>query len=686
MTYRLGIDVGGTFTDLLLADEETGKVFPIKTPSTPADPSVGVMTGIEKICAAAGLSPDKIDYLMHGTTVATNAVLEGKGAKVGLIVTEGYKQVLHIARSWTPGPLAGWLIMVKPDPLALLENTIEVEERLSSKGEEVKPINEAKLRADIKKLVDKGIEAITVSLINSYANPAHEQRIGEIIKEMYPDIPVSLSSGILPEFREYERTQTAVMNSYVRPVVGRYMDGIATKLKEKNMPTHVNILRSDGGLMTLETAKDMPVYALVSGPAGGVAGALWVAKQSGYNNILTFDMGGTSTDVALCIEGTPVLSRETMIGGQKFNTVRIAALDVHTVGAGGGSIASVPEISKALRVGPQSAGADPGPAAYGKGGTAPTVTDANVVLGHLPPSLIGGEMKLDVDGAKTAVQTIADSMGLPSVEAAAQGIIDIVNENMFGALRIISVQKGYDPRDFALVAFGGAGPLHANYLSKLMGSWPCIIPPSPGLLCALGDLSTNFRDEFARTFIRTTDKVSVDDVVLVMEDLGKQAKNWLDGEGIAPDMQEVKYEIDLRYYRQGFELTVETSVAEIQEKGFKVLTDAFDDAHNRLYSFKLDTLHELVNVRAVGLGYTKSLSLPELEQGGEDASAAKYDTHKVYFDGDWLDTAIFERGKLKAGNKIQGPAIVTEMDSTTVILPGHYGEVDKVGSILIRPS
>lgn len=684
MAYRLGIDVGGTFTDLLLADEETGKLFPVKTPSTPADPSIGVMTGIDRICELSGIGHDKIDYLMHGTTVATNAVLEGKGAKVGLLTTKGYRQVLHVARSWTPSPVGAWLIMQKPDPLALLENTIEIEGRLDAKGNEVHPLNEAKLREDLKKLADSGIEAITISLINSYASSKHEERVRQIAQEMYPNLPVSMSSEILPEFREYERTQTAVMNSYVRPVVGRYMDGIVNKLDERQMKTRVNILRSDGGLMSIKAAKEMPVYALVSGPAGGVSGALWVAKQAGYNNILTLDMGGTSTDVALCIDGAPSLGRETTVGTQQYNTVRISSLDVRTVGAGGGSIAHVPQLTKALRVGPQSAGADPGPASYGKGGTEPTVTDANVVLGHLPPKLLGGEMTLDVEASKTAVQKVADAMGL-DLYTAAQGIYDIVNENMFGALRLVSVQKGYDPRDFAMVAFGGAGPLHANALSKLMGSWPCIIPPAPGLLCALGDLSTDFRDEFARTFIRTFDTTHVDEVVAELTTLGDRAQKWLDDEGVARNVQDIKYQVDVRYYRQGFELTVDVALENLHDKGFALLSAAFDDTHERLYNFKLDTMHEIVNLRAIGLGRTKPLTAVKIEAGSEDASAAQVEKHQVYFEGKHLETSIYDRAKLKAGNRIAGPAIVTEFDSTTLVLAGHYAMVDATGAILIWP-
>ena len=682
MAYRLGIDVGGTFTDLLLADEESGKLYPVKTPSTPADPSVGVMTGIDKICQVAGVAPSEIGYLMHGTTVATNAVLEGKGAKVGLIVTDGYKQVLHVARSWTPGPLAGYLWMIKPEPPAALENTIEADERLDARGNEIRPLNEAKLRADLTKLVEgRGIEALTVSLFNSYASSSHEERVRQIVQEMYPQLPISISSEVLPEFREYERTLTTTMNGYVQPAVARYMDGIESKLREKSMPTRVNILRSDGGLMSLQATKDSPVNALMSGPAGGVAGALWVAKQSGFPNILTLDMGGTSTDVALCYDGLPGVGRETTVG---FFTIRSSSLDVRTVGAGGGSVAHVPEITKALRVGPQSAGANPGPAAYGNGGTDPTVTDANVVLGHLPPSLIGGEMKLDVGAAKAAVQKVADAMGL-DLYRAAQGIVDIVNENMFGALRLVSVQKGYDPRDFAMVAFGGAGPLHANALGKLIGAWPVIIPPSPGLLCALGDLSTTFREEFARTYIRTFAQTGADELAGVMDEVGKKAQHWLDSEGIERHAQQVRYQVDVRYHRQGFELPVDISPDELRSTGLDALGGSFDEAHNRLYGFRLETEREVVNIRAIAIGETKPLLSQPIERGEADPSAAKADEHAVYFDGQQLPTPIYARAKLAAGNRIAGPAIVTEMDSTTLILPGHHGDVDSYGAILIRP-
>ena len=389
--------------------------------------------------------------------------------------------------------------MIKPDPPASLADTREAVERMDARGESIVPVDVEQVESVVRDLVESGVETLTVALINSYVNGAHERQIGEIVERLYPGFPITLSSEVLPEFREYERALTACMNSYVRPKVADYVNRLQEQLTGIGAQAVVNILRSDAGLMTTSEAARNPIYGVLSGPSGGVAGALYVATKAGYDDILTFDMGGTSTDVALCQNGQPTIGRETAIGHFR---IKVPSVNVHTVGAGGGSIAHVPELTKALRVGPQSAGAEPGPAAYGKGGTEPTVTDANVVLGHLPPRLLGGEMMLDVDAARAAVQNVADAMGLDSVEQAAEGILAIVNENMAGALRLVSVQRGHDPRDFALVAYGGAGPLHANALAKLMGSFPVIVPPAPGLLCAIGDLVADFRDEFAQTYIR----------------------------------------------------------------------------------------------------------------------------------------------------------------------------------------
>jgi len=682
-SYRLGVDVGGTFTDLLLIDEGTGQLYSAKVPSTPEDSSVGVLHGIRKICAEAKIDPRSIEHVMHGTTVATNTVLTSRGAKVGLVTTKGYRQTLQIARSYVPGGLGGWVIWNKRPPLAPLELTIEADERIGADGSVVEPLDETSLRTRLAALRAKGIEALTVSLFNAYANGAHEKRIKAIAEEVMPGIPVSTSSEVIPEMYEYERTETTVVNSYVRPVVAKYIENLHRELTASMGAVKLHVLRSDGGLASVEGAKSAPVNLLMSGPAGGVSGALWISKQAGFKNILTFDMGGTSTDVALIQNSVAQQRRETRVADV---TVRASSIDVRTVGAGGGSIAYVPELTKALRVGPQSAGAKPGPAAYAKGGTEPTVTDANVVLGYLPvSSRLGGDMKIDMDLAEKAVQKIADALGMP-LKKAAEGIVNIVNENMFGALRLVSIEQGHDPRDFALAAFGGAGPLHANALGKLMGSWPVIVPPGPGVLCAYGDATTRLRDEASRTMIRRFDTLSDTEVRAVLDELSADARKTLEAEGIKGQDMETSLLIDVRYHGQGLGIPIATTVEEFAATGLKGLGKAFDDTHTQLFTFALDAPHELVTLRAVVQGPEPMVRAEALDDGGEDAAPALIETTSVYVEGADHEAGVYDRTKLKAGNVIQGPAIVAQMDATTLILPGHAGEVDKTGCILIRPN
>ncbi|MEE8371298.1 MAG: hydantoinase/oxoprolinase family protein, partial [Sphingomonadales bacterium] len=621
-------------------------------------------------------------FFLHGSTVATNAILEGKGAKVGLLVTEGYRQLLQIARSLVPGGLAGWIIWQKPEPMAPLECTLEVKERMGADGKTVRPLNEEALRRDIGGLADRGVEAITVCLINSYVNGAHERRVAEILAEEIPDIPVSVSSEILPEMQEYERALTTVANSSVRPIVATYVRNLRKQLTDWGMKGKLHLLRSDGGLTTSEKSEEAPVNLLMSGPAGGVAGALWVANQAGRENILTLDMGGTSTDVALIENGKPRLRRETTVGDL---TVRASSLDIRTVGAGGGSIAHVPELTRALRVGPESAGADPGPVAYGRGGTAPTVTDANLVLGNLPEALLGGTFKLDLKGAEKAVQTIADGLGIGLFEAAS-GIIDIVNEIMFGALRLVSIQQGYDPREFALMGFGGAGPLHANAISKLMGSWPVIVPPSPGVLCAYGDATTRMRVEAARSFNRRFEDTSDEELAAVLSDMGEAVAEELEEEGVPRLDQEISFETDIRYQGQAFEVPLPARLEAFEGKtGIKGLSEAFDTEHERLFTFNMDARHEFVNLRAVALGKPAKVLAETIEKGDGNPKAAKLRDHRVFMDGRQRDAVIYQRTKLRAGDKIPGPAVIVEMDATTLILNGHVAEIDEFGNVLITP-
>jgi len=689
MSYRLGVDVGGTFTDLLLVNEKTGALHTAKVPSTPEDSSIGVFNGINRVCEQNNVDPSEINTVMHGTTVATNTILTETGAKVGLITTKGYRQVLQIARSFVPGGLGGWVIYNKSNPLAPLALTIEADERISAKGDVLSKLKVGQLAKDIKALSNKGVEAVTISLINSYANDKHEKEIKKVIqkKKLLPKIPVSLSSEVVPEMQEYERTITTVANSYVRPKVAEYVKNLQSGLKKRMKDVKLRILRSDGGLASAKASSDSPVNLLMSGPAGGVSGAIWIAKQAGFENLMTFDMGGTSTDVSLVKDGVAAQSRETSVGDV---TVRASSVDVRTVGAGGGSIAHVPELTGALRVGPQSAGATPGPAAYNKGGIEPTVTDANVVLGYIPSEhvALGGDedWKIRKDLAEESIKPIAKSLGL-SLKQAAAGIIDIVNENMYGALRLVSVEKGYDPRDFALIGFGGAGPLHANALGKLTNSWPVIIPPGPGVLCAYGDVTTNIQDEASMSFIRRFSDTSKTEIVKIFEDLAKKASKTLDAEGVPKNKRTTTFQVDLRYLGQGLTINVDFELSELKKRGLDAIGEKFDDLHEQLFTFSLEEEKELVNLRAVVKDKALSVKAPSVGRGGPKPSKASIisDDSKVFMDGKNQQATIYERSKLKYGNVINGPAVIMEMDSTTLILSKHKGKVDKFGNILITP-
>jgi N-methylhydantoinase A len=678
---RLGVDVGGTFTDLLLHDQKTQRTYQAKTPSTPEDQSIGVAAGVKLICEKAGIEPADISLVLHGTTVATNTVLEGKGARVGLLVTEGFEYTLHLAKSWTPGPLFGWIVMDKPDPLASLADTRGIPERMNARGEIVRELDIARATELIDDLCGSGIEALTISLMHSYANPEHERRLRDIVAERHPDIPVSLSSDILPEFREYDRAITTVMNDYVRPIMKRYLSRIEERLEREGVSAKLHIVRSDGGLMSAAAAADRPVHTVLSGPAGGVTSTVMVARRTGLNKLLAFDMGGTSTDVSVIIDGEPTISRSTEVG---LFPAKVPTLDVRSVGAGGGSIAEVSELTKSLRVGPRSAGARPGPVSYGRGGTEPAVSDANVVLGYLPSVLLGGDMTLDVEGARKAVARVGAAIGL-STEEAARGILDIANEVMLGALRVITVQRGLDPREFGIVAFGGAGPLHANALAQLLGCYPVVVPANPGVLSALGFLEAEFKNEFVQTFIRSTSGIDADQVWSRFRELHAKAVEWLDEQEIAEADRGIAYSLDLRYEQQGFEVSVDVN-AETVETGGKLdaVLGKFHALHERLYGVQFHVPVELVALRVVATGATLPVDEQHI-QGSGTPTDALIETGKAYFDGGWVDTPHYDRNKLGVGERVQGPAIIRQYDTTTVLLPNHYAEVDTHGNLMIWP-
>ena len=530
----------------------------------------------------------------------------------------------------------------------------------------------------MRELIELGVDSLTISLLHSYANPQHERRLKAIVEAVDATTPVSVSSEILPEFREYERTLVTVMNAYVRPSMRRYLSGLTDKLRRLAFEPRVNIVRSDGGLMSLPRANESPVHTMLSGPAGGVSGAAYVATLAGFPDALGFDMGGTSTDVSLIQGGKPKISRQTTLG---HYPIKVPSVEVHSVGAGGGSIASVP-MTGALRVGPQSAGAVPGPACYGRGGDRPTVTDANVVLGRLPPRLLGGRMPLDTKAAEEAVATVGRRLGL-DLHQAAQGILDIVNENMFGALRLVTVQQGLDPTQFALVAFGGAGPLHGNAMAQLAGCYPVIVPPTPGVLSALGFLYSDVKNEFAQTLVRMVGDSEPSQIADILMRLGRDAIRWLRDEGIDEPNQRVRYEADVRYFRQGYEFSLEVDPNRIANGGLDDLAARFGLAHERLYGFRLDQAVELVNLRAVGTGMIPKVEFPKFAKQTPDPAAALVEQQRVYFHGQVVPANVYDRNLLRAGNRIRGPAIVIQMDSTTVIHPGHVGVVDEYLNILI---
>ena len=684
MSYRLGVDVGGTFTDLLLINENTGETHTAKVPSTPEDSSVGVLNGIARICDESGVNPKDVSRVMHGTTVATNAVLTGRGAKVGLVTTSGYEDTLQVARSFCPGGLGGWVSFVKKPLLAPLELTIGAHERMSADGEVVRGLDEGQLRKDLQTLRATGeVEALTICFINSYINGAHERRASEIAAEIFTDTPISISSDVVPEMQEYERTETTVVNSYVRPEVATYVSNMQAALDEKmGSDTQLSILRSDGGLASARASAESPVNMLMSGPAGGVSGAIYFCSRAGYDNILTCDMGGTSTDVALIQNSRARVRRETIVADVR---VRAPSVDVRTVGAGGGSIAFVPELTKALRVGPESAGAVPGPACYMKGGEQPTVCDANVVLGYLPSDVqLGGKMEINREASVAAVQSVADAMNI-DLMAAAEGIIKIVNESMFGALRLVSVEQGYDPRDFALVGFGGAGPLHANALGILTDAWPVIIPPGPGVLCAYGDATTQVQDEAARTYLTMASDLSDAKLAADLSELQTRASEALLKDNIPTSEHEITYQADLRYAGQAFQITIDFTEDELKHKGVALLTDQFDAEHEQLFTFKLDDGHEVLMIRAVAKAKAKSIAERQIGQTGMSLEECKIIESRFYYEGDWYDANIYDRNKLNIGLEVAGPAIVGEMDSTTVILPGFVATVDAIGNLLINP-
>ena len=680
--YNVAVDVGGTFTDVLVFDEGSGELTEGKVLSTPDDPSRGVVEGMEAVCEKVGIGFTDLKLLFHGTTVVTNMILTNTGSRVGLLATKGHEQVLLLARAWTPGPLYGWMALQKPDPPADPTDTVGITERIGPDGSVLTELDEDGVREAVNKLADRGVESLAIGFLNSYVNSAHERRARDIVRESYPDLSVSISADIGQEYGEYERTLTTVVNTAVQPRTMLYMRNFESSMGEKRFDGRLSIVRSDGGAMSTEAVAESPIQIALSGPSGGVTGSAYLAREIGVPDILTFDMGGTSTDVSLCLNGETPVRRDIQLGYFQFKS---PAVDVHSVGAGGGSIAFV-SASGALQVGPASAGADPGPAAYGRGGEAPTVTDANVVLHRIPPGVaLGGTLEMDEEAAREAVGTITEQLGM-SVEEAAEAILAVVNENMHAALRVVSVERGYDPREFGLVAFGGAGPMHANALGRLIRSRSVIVPPTPGVMSAFGFLSSDIQNEFPETYLRTAEETPASELKTTVEGLIAGADEWLDGEGVGEEYKRFDLYADCRYHLQNIQIPCRFELEELTGEDSAFLRGRFEEAHRQRYNFELpDSPLEIATVRVVGRGTIKGVSLVESEDGAsQDVSGSILREEQVYFGGEWVETPVHDRGGLRPGDKVEGPAIVVQDDTTTVIEPGYRGAVDRFGNILIE--
>ena len=692
--YRLGVDIGGTFTDATLVDENTGRLWNAKVSSTPSDPSQGFLNVTEQILDRAALAPEILRYVVHATTVATNAIIEGKVAPTVLITTEGFRDILEIARQIRPSLYDTQF--EKPTPLVPRDRCFGVRERLDATGAVVTPLDENAIPPIASSLREAGIESVAVCFLHSYLNAQHEQRAGEILRAQAPDIAISLSSEVAPEIREYFRASTTVINAALRPIVSRYLENIEARLRAQGVSSELLVMQSSGGLMTFADARSRPVFMVESGPAAGVITAAHLGEALGYANVISFDMGGTTAKVGLVQDGTPRITKDYEVGSVAqpgsggFRAggypIRTPVIDLVEIGAGGGSIAWV-DPGGVLRVGPQSAGADPGPACYGQGGTEPTVTDANLVLGRLNPGyLLGGDLELDSGLAHNAIEEhIAKPLGL-DVTKAAHSIVEIANVAMINALRLVSVQHGHDPRDFALTAFGGAGPLHANRLAHEMNIPVTVIPTSPGTASALGLLVTDITYDYATTLIERVDRIEPAAVAEVFADLRHQGIAALEAAGVASADMDFVQQVDLRYVGQSYELTLPYPDDPAASVDFHSLLQEFHGEHNRVYGHSVPGEPvETVNLRLTALGSIRKPPLLEKSGDDQDLKAAQRSSRSVFF-GEldaFVNCPIYDRYALSAGMEILGPAIVEEYDSTSVIHPGYYATVDQYGTLLM---
>ncbi|MDB5808484.1 MAG: 5-oxoprolinase [Betaproteobacteria bacterium] len=677
--YRIGIDVGGTFTDFTLLREEDGQVSYHKVASTPRDPSQAIEQGIADLLKIHSIAPNEVGHVGHGTTVATNLIIERRGAVTGLITTKGFRDVIEIGRQVRPH-LFDYGV-VKAPPLAVREHRHEIGERVDAHGAVIAALDEREVETAAKKLKSAGVKSVAVCFLHSYRNPAHEQAARRVVERVLPDAYVSISSDVLPEFREYERWSTTLLNAAVGPRMETYLEGFLTRVKNLGITVEPFTIHSNGGLMSVRAVRAYPVRTCLSGPAAGVVGAAEIGRVAGFENLVTFDVGGTSTDVSLVYRGKPLFSSSRLVADYPVKTPMI---DIHVIGAGGGSIAWMDDAG-ALKVGPQSAGADPGPAAYSRGGSKPTITDAQISLHRLNPvSLLDGRLKVDEAAARAVIdQKVAGPLGI-TLEQAAEGVIRIANANMSRAIRSVSTERGYDLSRFALFAYGGAGPLHAIDVAMECGIPQVIVPQEPGTLCARGMLLTDISFDFVRSEISEVTADSWLRVCNLFAEMETEARAWLERERVAPAAQSFRCHIDARYQGQNFEVMV--PVTGIQAHGMVEFLKDFAAAHQREYGYDVPgRAVEVVNCRLQAVGDVAKAPLREIASTGSVAAAVV--AHRnVYFGIQlgWLDTPVHARGKLPAGAALAGPALVEEMSSTVLLAPGQSANVDRVGNLIIN--
>ena len=679
---RIGIDVGGTFTDVVLIDDETGQIHYTKTLTTPENRAMGVIDGLEKILQLAAGSR-QIDYIVHGTTTGTNALIERKGARTGLITTDGFRDVLEIARIERPDAGLYDIYVDLPPPLVPRYLRTEVDERIGANGEVVRELDEESARQAIAYLRKHEVEAIAITLIFGFRNPTHERRIRELCQTLLPAVSTSLSSEIAPEFREYERTSTTVINAYLQPVIEQYLDNLTHELEQRYGQIDLRIMQASGGSMTVEDAKGRAVNMVNSGPAGGALAAAYIGRLAGDEQIVGVDMGGTSFDIGLIVDGEPRTSSEGEFEGYP---VKIPMLDVHAIGAGGGSLAWV-DRGGALNVGPESAGADPGPACYGKG-TQPAVTDANLVLGRLNPEyFLGGEMTLDVERARQAIQThVAEPLNL-SIEEAAAGLIRVVNANMVRGISTNTVEKGLDVRDFSLLPYGGAGPLHAVDLAQELDMKRVIIPPYPGTLSALGLLVANTRYDYVATMGANEETVVASDLESRFAKMETLGRTQLLAQQVSEGNIRLVRSADLRYEGQSYELNTPVSNnGPLTDESIREIIDTFHQLHYQVYAYgSVDEKVEFINLRVTAIGMVPEVKLGAAQAtGAREAEAAKGQRPVYYFGHGFVESIIYDRDKLSPGATISGPCLVEEVASMTIIPPGATAKVDEYGSMIVE--